>query len=747
MSEEPPKPINQEDVQALEELKREAIANGTFAEQAEAFAHQAESIGVDPTQRYATNTENLGNSGTIRPTITNDVQEAVAEYKDPNDEMSEVGPAAVASVAQEPWTIDNTSEGNASNDSEQPPNTPNNPEATSPDDDLYEEYSKAVRDESETFSVKDNETGEFVQKKAKDLNFREWLSASEKKKAAKWYTQTRPHGEAPDELDIEHPSEDDIQRTLDKDHQERLNAQESKADPTEDDVEYYRWLKGNGDHEEHGTDRDREGEDSYRKIDENGESWNRKPGKNNDSRTDRDPADEEPGTDRDREDEDPYKKIGVAINKRIEELTTGGMSESDAHAQAHDEFWDRTPENDTDLLPEIIKSPELLELEAQLEVARSEYARMRAGKESATFYSFKYNKAKVEEAAQKYEEIKARAEDKAIELLRNNGLDEETIESSANFGRFVEQSKLIIEQYGIEMQRIEKQRPQTRKFFEWWNKQSGKLLSKGTLKKAGVMAVIGAPVGMLVGTVAAPLIGGGVAGLAGVASLRAISKGILGYRINKGASGFNLAAEKASTRIEHLEDITDRLEAHNEELTAEMIDTLNRRLTDSAKKGNDREALKALLVAGTVGAAGAWLVGELFGGHPPDVPPGPPKPNFSLDDFRRGIYKGVVQQGPDAQHTADIAIDQLTQHGVQPSASFNQLANQVVELGSHGATRESLEGIAKFLGRSVGPNSTLQPEQLLSAGGVDIIKKGLEAGLSDDAIRQQIIDRLSGTVI
>ncbi len=736
MPEEPPKPINQEDVQALEELKREAIANGNFEEQAEAFAHQAESIGVDPAQRYATaDAENLGSSGEIRPTTTEDVQGAIAEYNDTSSEMSEVGPAAVASVAQEPWTIDKTSEGSASNDSEQPSNAPNNPEATNPDDDLYEEYSKAVRDESETFSVKDSETGEFVQKKAKDLNFREWLSASEKKKAAKWYTQTRPHGEASDELDIDHPSEDDIQRTLDKDHQERLNAQEGKTNPTEDDVEYYRWLKGNGGHEDGSeTVSDPEGEDPNRKIDEYDESWNRKPGKNDGSGTVRDPGDEESEVDRD--------SAGKDLNRRI-----GDYDESwNRKSVENDEFWDRTPENDTDLLPEIVKSPELLELEAQLEIARSEYARMRAGKESATFYSFKYNKAKVEEAAQKYEEIKARAEAKAIELLRSNGLDEETIESSANFGRFVEESKLVIEQYGFEMQRIEKQRPQTRKFFEWWNKQSGKLLSKGTLKKAGVMAVIGAPVGMLVGTVAAPLIGGGVAGLAGVASLRAISKGILGYRINKGASGFNLAAEKASSRIEHLKEITDRLEAHNEELTAEMVDTLNRRLTDSAKKGNDKEALKALLVAGTAGALGAWLVGSLFGG-PTAEPPGPPKPNFSLDDFKRGIYKGVVQQGPEAQHTADIAIDQLTQHGVQPSASFNQLANQVVELGSHGTTRESLEGIAKFLGRSVGPSSTLQPEQLLSAGGVNIIKRGLEAGLSDDAIRQQIIDKLSGTVM
>lgn len=693
MSEEPPKPTNQEDIQALDELRDDAIANGTYAEQAKAFADQAESIGVDASQRYA-DTEVSESSGVIRPTTTGDVQSAIAEYNDNNSEMSEVGPSAVASVAQEPWTIGTSNEDSASSDSEQPPNTPESPEDTSPDDDLYKEYSKAVRDESETFSVKDQETGEFVQKKAKDLNFREWLSATEKKKAAKWYTQTRPHGEAPDELDIDHPSEEDIQRTLDKDHQERLNAQEGKANPTEDDKAYYRWLKGNGGQEEPGTGNSPEEDDST-----NGkEPWDKY------SRNKKRPGDEDPRTVEIPVDEDPR-------------------------------------------IVDIIKTPELLDIEEQLESARSEYARMREGREGSTFFSFLYSEKKLEAAAQKYEELKAQAEAIAIDLLERYGLDERTLKSAVNFGRFVEESKLIIEQYGYGMQRIAKQRPQTRKFFEWWNKQSGKLLSKGNLKKTGVMAAIGLPIGLAVGTVASPFIGGGLAGAAGVASLRAISKGILGLRIKKGAGSADLVAEKAMTRIEHLQQITDRIEDHNEELTAESIDTLNRRLTDSAKQGNDREALKAMLIAGTAGAIGAWAIGSLFGDNPTAGPPsGPPKPNFSLDDFKHGIYRGVVQQGSDAQHSADIAIEQLNQIGAQPSASFNALATQVVNLGAHGTPSSTLEKMANFLGRSVNQvgGTTLQPEQLVSAGAVKIIKDGIEGGLSDDAIRSQIIEKLAG---
>jgi len=47
------------------------------------------------------------------------------------------------------------------------------------------------------------------------------------------------------------------------------------------------------------------------------------------------------------EESDPRRKIGEAIETRMKELMDGGMSESDAHAQAHDEFWGAKPyEND-----------------------------------------------------------------------------------------------------------------------------------------------------------------------------------------------------------------------------------------------------------------------------------------------------------------------------------------------------------------------------------------------------------------
>lgn len=102
--------------------------------------------------------------------------------------------------------------------------------------DIYEEYKEAVSADHEG---------------AKDLNFREWVKKGEVKRAAKWYSETRAHGEAPDEIDPDTgPTDSDIDSLMAKDHQEQLNAREGKSNPTKDDVEYYRWLKKESGHPE-----------------------------------------------------------------------------------------------------------------------------------------------------------------------------------------------------------------------------------------------------------------------------------------------------------------------------------------------------------------------------------------------------------------------------------------------------------------------------------------------------------------
>lgn len=113
----------------------------------------------------------------------------------------------------------------------------------SADQSLYDEYSAAVKDESATIRVKNAETGKMEEKKVKDMNFREWTKAVESRKAARWYTATRAHGEVP-EGEIGDLGNGDAAGSLaDREDAERVNGQEGKDHPSEDDVDYYRWLK------------------------------------------------------------------------------------------------------------------------------------------------------------------------------------------------------------------------------------------------------------------------------------------------------------------------------------------------------------------------------------------------------------------------------------------------------------------------------------------------------------------------
>ena len=82
---------NQEDVQALEELKREAIANGNFEEQAEAFAHQAESIGVRTQTETEPNITAEGVDDEDVQLLDNAYAKIGAELQERTDEMVKSG--------------------------------------------------------------------------------------------------------------------------------------------------------------------------------------------------------------------------------------------------------------------------------------------------------------------------------------------------------------------------------------------------------------------------------------------------------------------------------------------------------------------------------------------------------------------------------------------------------------------------------------------------------------------------------
>lgn len=130
----------------------------------------------------------------------------------------------------QPETVDTTDETAASEQepvvSQQP-----GPEQTQAetDSDIYQEYSDAVRSGG-----------------AKDKTFREWISENEGRKAARWWSATRPHGEAYIATEVQGPDTEekgsgdiDPKLLMDQEHQDRLIAREGKPTPTEDDLRYY----------------------------------------------------------------------------------------------------------------------------------------------------------------------------------------------------------------------------------------------------------------------------------------------------------------------------------------------------------------------------------------------------------------------------------------------------------------------------------------------------------------------------
>jgi hypothetical protein len=85
---------------------------------------------------------------------------------------------------------------------------------------------------------------------AHDKSFVEWDQDRNERSAARWYSHVRPYGEA--QIAYDESPEDTAERgkadideslLMDADHAVALDRRTSKAQPTEDDIAYYKWLK------------------------------------------------------------------------------------------------------------------------------------------------------------------------------------------------------------------------------------------------------------------------------------------------------------------------------------------------------------------------------------------------------------------------------------------------------------------------------------------------------------------------
>ncbi len=350
---------------------------------------------------------------------------------------------------------------------------------------------------------------------------------------------------------------------------------------------------------------------------------------------------------------DPRGKIGEVINQRIDELKEDGSTEADAHAEAHDEFWGRSPEasepiDDDPSTPEGPTSPELIAANEAVDEARTELARLRAGRESATFFSRKFSKKKLEAAFERYEEAKAEAGAIAVDLLREQGLEGDELVSAINYGSMQEVTKLIQEQYGIEKEKIEGKR--LKRFYDWWNKQGTKFFSFGTVKKGMVMAAIGIPLGVGAAVVAAPLLGAaGLGAGAGLAVARSVSKGLVGNTIRRNAEAGDAAHAKAVDRHQRAKGLVDRSEEASKPLMDSILNDLAKRQTIDTKHGNDRRAATAMAV-GAGGAILGYMAAEGVAHIWPGGSPNPPEVPYDSAEADR--FSGLVTARPGAPQEA-----------------------------------------------------------------------------------------------
>lgn len=654
MSEEPPKPMNQEDVQALDELRKEAVTNGNLSEQADAFNQQAESVGVDSSQRYGDHDPSSG--------------QTYKEYLEQGGSSGAQLRAAAAAErsASQPETIDKA------------------------DKDLLDQAWSKIGNDMRARTDELEASGMTRQEAGAQAIDEFW--GPKDSSATTPNDRSRANGEL-------RPSEP-------KDVAKALADNPEAMDPDNEDGVGLAAIASIG---------------------------------------------QEPWTvDVPNKDESPVEgPVEPPVEGPVEPPIEGPV---EPPVEGPVEPPVEGPKGPIDrLLPEIAKSPELFDAEAELEIARDEYARIKHGREGSTFFSIKFSKRKLEAAKHKYEETKARAEDLASDYLERRGLSPESQRSAKNFGRFFEETKLIIAQFGYEKSRVDAQNPTLKIFYGWWSKQGDKFFSKGNLKKTAVMAAFGLPIGMAVGIVAGPVLGGGLAGAAALGSMRAISKGILGRRINRGAAAEDLAEDKALSQIEALKQKTDDLEARHEEMDAGYIDQLNSRLTKEAKSGNDREAMKAILIAGTAGAIGSVVMGALIGGVKPPwdcritVPK--PEPHYTADQVARDLFKGVSGHGPEATQNFINLLEQAKAMGVTPGP-MNKGVEQLILNQMHGLQPGQAHQIGEVIGNLIAPQGGGIPhEWFLTGNNTELVTDLVRQGLSNQEIANQILTNYSGAAV
>ncbi len=423
--------------------------------------------------------------------------------------------------------------------------------------DVVEPISKSENNEAPGQSLYDEYRDAVQNGDAKDTDFRKWLKNKSLHEAARWYTDTRSHGEA---YIAESEREDgpgigggrgDIAVDLlsNKDHQERLNAQEGKENPTEDDVAYYKWQHDKSGHEEETV----------------------KPEKTSSLPPPPPPPGPEP--------------LPPPPGPEPEPLPL-------------------PPGSEKETLPE--------DLVVELTEARHEYARLTVRRRDISTIG---HKKELEVARKRYESAINRAGAEAARILVEAGADQKDLKYFATDEVVHEIEGMDAETRQEETELNDSKRLKV--FYDWWARQGGKLLSKGTLKKGMVMAGIGSVPGLVAGLAGAALLGPVGGAVVGAALARGVARSLTGAKINKEADARSVG--QVQSQMDSSEAILDLGRLQSDELpTAESITSrIEQRTNKQVRRNRRRMGLSAVIGAlgGAIGAGvGHEITGHLFNG-------------------------------------------------------------------------------------------------------------------------------------
>lgn len=442
--------------------------------------------------------------------------------------------------------------------------------------DPYDEYLEEVR------------SGE-----ASDIAFNDWSQSREKRKAAKWYTNTRSHGDAymarsESEEDTDEKGAGDIGVDLlnNEDHQTQLNSRENRTTPSQDDVEYYAWLKKNS------------GSEPTKPAEETGPQ---------------EPLPSQlpptPDVPLFTESIEPQEK---SIEESIDDIL--GAKEAPLQPEAQVEASESPPDYNDD---ELLDDPEYQELREEMDIAREEFASLAARRRGATF-GFYSTQSRLERAEARYCMARDRAGAYVANYFEKQGRTTEEIRHLAIAARALEAMGLTKDVLDHQLALAEGRK--LKGFYDWWARQGGhnffsKAGLKGNLKKGLAMAAIGFIPGIGLGMVGAAVLGPAVGGVLGASLASRVGRGIMGAKIDKNAESPAVATVQNNEQFNNdLDRFYDNPDDLGTTAVTEGVMDLTERSIDR-NRGRVAKAASVAAIAGVAGGIAGHYIHDIFRGN------------------------------------------------------------------------------------------------------------------------------------